>query len=66
MEEIELLASKFHDIYMKEAKRQDDVRHVDLYSDLRESTKEYDRVLARFIIHHVDTNTLHKMIDDLV
>ena len=48
--EIESLSAKLHEIYMLEAKRQGDVRHEWDYSKLKESTKEYDRVLARFIL----------------
>lgn len=48
--EIESLASKFHDIYMKEARRQGDIRHKDKYEDLSENIKEFDRVLARYVL----------------
>lgn len=48
--EVEELSSQLHDIYIKEAKRQGDVRHKDKYADLPENIKEFDRVLARFII----------------
>lgn len=53
--EIEPLARELHAIYQREAKRQaetgeDDVRHPDDYDALPEHTKEYDRVLARFIL----------------
>lgn len=47
---IEELSSQLHDIYIIEAKRQGDVRHKDKYEDLPENIKEFDRVLARFII----------------
>lgn len=49
-ERIEELSAILHSIYMKEATRQGDVRHDYDYSKLRESTKEYDRVLARYIL----------------
>jgi len=49
-EEIELLSAKLHEIYMIEAKRQGDVRHHLDYALLKESTKEYDRALARYIL----------------
>ncbi len=49
-EERERLASELHDIYIKEAKRQGDVRHKDKYEDLTENIKDFDRVLADFII----------------
>jgi hypothetical protein len=47
---IEELASKLHDVYIEEAKRQGDVRHKEAYADLPENIKEYDRVLARYIL----------------
>ena len=49
-EEIEELSSKLHDVYMEESRKQGDVRHHDDYYKLKESTKEYDRVLARYIL----------------
>jgi len=48
--EREALASILHDIYIKEAKRQGDVRHKDRYEDLSENIKDFDRVLADFIL----------------
>lgn len=48
--EVEVLSSKLHDIYMIEAHRQGRVLHAEKYEDLAENIKEYDRVLARFII----------------
>jgi len=61
--EIEKLSAKFHDIYQQEAKRQsdlgllglDEVRHPDKYEDLPECTKEYDRVLARYVQELLDS-----------
>lgn len=55
---IEKLSRKFHEIYQTEAKRQadlgiDKVRHPDNYDVLPERTKEYDRVLARYIIEAI-------------
>ena len=47
---VENLSSELHDIYIKEAKRQGDVRHKDKYAELPENIKEFDRVLARFIL----------------
>jgi len=52
--DIETLSSTLHDIYIKEAKRQGDVRHKDKYEDLPENIKEYDRVLARYIKDIID------------
>lgn len=48
--DVEQLAAKFHDIYQQEAKRQGDVRHKDSYADLSENIKEFDRVLARYVL----------------
>jgi hypothetical protein len=47
---VEDLARKFHDIYMAEAERQNDVRHPEGYDALADNIKEYDRVLARFVL----------------
>lgn len=47
---VETLAAKFHEIYQQEAKRQGDVRHKDAYGDLPENIKEFDRVLARYVL----------------
>ena len=49
-EDVESLAAKFHEIYQQEAKRQGDVRHQDSYADLPENVKEFDRVLARYVL----------------
>lgn len=48
--EFEKLSARIHKIYQKEAKRQGDVRHKDKYEDLPENVKEFDRVIARFIL----------------
>jgi hypothetical protein len=53
--QVERLSATLHAIYQEEARRQagtgeDTVRHPDDYDALPEHTKEYDRVLARFII----------------
>ena len=55
MTDVEKLSAELHAIYQKEAKRQagtgeDEVRHPDDYNSLPEHTKEYDRVLARYVI----------------
>jgi hypothetical protein len=47
---VEDLASRLHDVYQKEAHRRGDVRHAEKYEDLSEATKEWDRVLARWIM----------------
>ena len=52
--EIEKLSKDFHEIYMKEARRQGDVRLKDKYEDLTENVKEFDRVLAREVIKMIN------------
>ena len=49
-DDIECLAERIHVVYQAEAKRQDDVRHVDSYHHLPERVKMYDRAIARFIL----------------
>lgn len=54
-EEVEAISRMLHAIYQAEAKRQageglDSVRHPDEYDFLPDHTKEYDRVLARYIL----------------
>lgn len=49
-EHIEQLSAHLHSLYQAEAKRQGDVRHHDDYQALPENIKEFDRVLARYII----------------
>lgn len=50
--DIEALSARLHDIYQKEAHRRGDVRHQDSYEELSEETKEWDRVLARWVAQH--------------
>ncbi len=55
LREVERLSSIFHDIYQKEAHRQEDAgigkaRHYDEYEKLSEPVKEFDRVLARYVL----------------
>lgn len=55
IEAVEALSKILHDIYQKEAHRQEDlgignVRHYDEYEKLSEPVKEFDRVLARYIL----------------
>lgn len=45
-----------------EAKRQGDVRHKDKYQDLPENIKEFDRVLARFILE-IDRRIVEPLIE---
>lgn len=49
-EHIEQLSAHLHSLYQTEAKRQGDIRHHDDYEALPENIKEFDRVLARYII----------------
>lgn len=58
---VEKLAAKFHEIYQKEAKKQGDIRHSDEYEDLSENIKEFDRVLARYVIKFLETETLRTL-----
>lgn len=48
--DLETLSAQLHDVYQQEAHRRGDVRHADVYADLSEDTKEWDRVLARWIL----------------
>ncbi len=47
---VDVLSARLHEIYQKEAHRRGDVRHADNYKELPELTKEWDRVLARWIL----------------
>lgn len=49
---VEALSARLHEIYQAEAHRRGDVRHADAYDDLPEATKEWDRVLARWVLLH--------------
>ena len=51
---IESLAEKFHEIYQKEARKQNDIRHADDYKSLPENIKEFDRVLAKYVIENYE------------
>ncbi len=61
---VETLSAQLHNIYQQEASRQGDVRHSNLYADLRDSTKEFDRVLARFILKHCTAEQVQAMLAD--
>ena len=54
-QDVERLAAKFHEIYQAEARRQGDVRHAERYEDLLENVKEFDRVLARYVLAELST-----------
>lgn len=56
MNELEELSARLHEIYQKEAHRRGDVRHADAYDDLSDAVKEWDRVLARWILKHWTPN----------
>lgn len=59
----EALAEIIHAIYQEEARRQGDVRHADTYKDLPENIKEFDRVLADYILQR--ESGLHGIIAQL-
>lgn len=63
---IEGLASHFHDIYQREAKRQGNKRHEDKYENLSENIKEFDRVLAREVLRMVHAGELKNPIVPVV
>lgn len=50
--DLEVLSARLHDIYQVESHRRGDIRHADRYEQLPEMTKEWDRVLARWILEH--------------
>lgn len=50
--DVDRLSARLHDIYQAEAHRRGDVRHADAYDDLPDDTKEWDRVLARWVLVH--------------
>ena len=54
--DVEKLSAKLHEIYQEEAERQGDVRHKDTYEDLPENIKEFDRVLARYVISLIEAH----------
>ena len=45
----EARSAEAHAVYQTEAHRRGDVRHPDAYADLSEATKEWDRVLVRWV-----------------
>ena len=49
-EDVETLSAQFHDVYMIEANKQGNTRNKQNYNDLAENVKEYDRVLARYVL----------------
>lgn len=64
IEIMEPLSATLHAVYQREARRQGEGRHPDDYETLPEHTKEYDRVLARFILHHACVQDCIAMIHD--
>jgi hypothetical protein len=52
-QDVEARSAEAHAVYQQEAHRRGDVRHPDAYADLSEPTKEWDRVLVRWVL---DTN----------
>jgi len=61
---VEDLAAKLHTLHQREAKRQGDVRHPDAYAQLAENTKEFHRVLARFILKYASPDMVRDMLRD--
>jgi hypothetical protein len=61
---LEALSAKFHSIYQAEARRQGNLRHHDDYTQLSEATKDYDRVLARFVMKYACEYVIHAMLKD--
>lgn len=47
---VESLSLALHCVYQEEAHRQGDVRHAESFEALADNVKEFDRVLARFIL----------------
>jgi len=48
-DDTEARSAEAHDVYQQEAHLRGDVRHADAYEDLSEDTKEWDRVLVRWV-----------------
>jgi len=48
--DVEARSADAHAVYQVEAHRRGDVRHPDAYADLSEATKEWDRVLVRWVL----------------
>ncbi len=48
-EDVEARSADAHTVYQREAHRRGDVRHPDAYESLSEPTKEWDRVLVRWV-----------------
>jgi hypothetical protein len=51
--DIERAAAGAHEAYQREAHRRGDVRHADAYAELPDATKEWDRVLCRWVAGEV-------------
>jgi hypothetical protein len=47
---VEERSADAHGVYQQEAHQRGDVRHPDAYADLSEATKEWDRVLVRWVL----------------
>lgn len=52
-DDTETRSAEAHAIYQEEAHRRGDIRHPDAYVDLSESTKEWDRVLVRWVARSI-------------
>lgn len=51
-----------HHVYQVEAHRRGDVRHPDKYEDLSEATKEWDRVLVRWVQSTIRSAIAHQLV----
>lgn len=61
---LEPLSARLHAIYQREARRQGDIRHPDDYEALPEHTKDFDRVLAHFILRYATEEEVIDMLTD--
>lgn len=52
-DDTEARSAEAHAVYQMEAHRRGDVRHPDAYADLSEATKEWDRVLVRWVAESI-------------
>lgn len=56
-DDTEARAAEAHAVYQMEAHRRGDVRHAESYNDLPEATKEWDRVLVRWVADQIRQRT---------
>ena len=53
--DVEARSADAHAVYQREAHRRGDVRHHDAYEELSDATKEWDRVLVRWVSETIHT-----------